>query len=63
MMAKQFYMLPHPAWDDFVRSRTEQILARQDVATMDLVAMLEARCGGTILTSPLESAPAITLCH
>ena len=46
MMAKQFYMLPHPAWDDFVRSRTEQILARQDVATMDLVAMLERSAAG-----------------
>ena len=46
MMTKQFYMLPHPAWDDFVRSRTEQILARQDVATMDLVAMLERSAAG-----------------
>jgi NAD(P)-dependent dehydrogenase (short-subunit alcohol dehydrogenase family) len=46
MMAKQFYMLPHPAWDDFVRSRTEQILARQGVATMDLMAMLERSAAG-----------------
>jgi short-subunit dehydrogenase len=46
MAAEQFYMLPHPAWDDFVRSRTEQILARQGVASMDLMAMLERSAQG-----------------
>ena len=46
MAAEQFYMLPHPAWDEFVRSRTEQILARQGVATMDMMAMLERSAQG-----------------
>ncbi len=46
MAAEQFYMLPHPAWDEFVRSRTEQILARQGVATMDMMAMLERSAKG-----------------
>ena len=46
MAAEQFYMLPHPAWDDFVSSRTEQILARQGVATMDMMTMLERSAKG-----------------
>ena len=46
MAAKQFYMLPHPAWDEFVRSRTEQILARKGVAVMDTMAMLERSAKG-----------------
>jgi len=35
MENNQFYILPHPAWDDMVRSRVEQILARGGVATFD----------------------------
>lgn len=46
MANKQFYMLPHPAWDDFVSSRTTQILARQGVATMDKMAMRERSTKG-----------------
>ena len=46
MAAEQFYMLPHPAWDNFVSSRTEQILARQGVATMDMMTMLERSAKG-----------------
>ena len=46
MANKQFYMLPHPAWDEFVGSRTTQILARQGVAKMDLMAMLERSAQG-----------------
>ena len=46
MANKQFYMLPHPAWDDFVSSRTKQILARRGVATMDMMAMLERSAEG-----------------
>ena len=42
----QFYILPHPAWDDFVRSRVEQILARGPVATTDRELMARRRDEG-----------------
>ncbi len=41
-----FYILPHPAWDDTVRSRVEQILARGPQATTDMAALLQRREAG-----------------
>ena len=34
-----FYVLPHPAWDDAVRSRIDQVLDRGKVASVDLEAL------------------------
>ena len=42
----RLYILPHPAWDDFLRSRLEHILARRGPAKMDLPAMLARRAQG-----------------
>ncbi len=42
----RLYILPHPAWDDFLRSRLEHILARRGPAAMDLPAMLARRAQG-----------------
>ena len=44
----RFYILPHPAWDDFVRSRVEQILARGPVASMDMMEMQRRREAGEV---------------
>lgn len=41
-----FYILPHPAWDDTVRGRVEQILARGPQATTDMAALLQRREAG-----------------
>lgn len=35
----RLYILPHPPWDDFVRSRIEHVLARGGPATLDLGAI------------------------
>jgi len=43
---KRLYILPHPAWDDFVRSRVEHVLARQGPAQLDLEAMMQRREAG-----------------
>ena len=42
----QFYILPHPAWDGFVRGRIDQVLARGPVATTDMEEMLQRRESG-----------------
>lgn len=42
----RLYILPHPAWDDFVSSRTEHILARGGPATLDLPTMMARRTQG-----------------
>ena len=42
----RFYVLPHPAWDDFVRNRVEQVLARGPVASTDQTAMEKRREAG-----------------
>ena len=41
-----FYILPHPAWDDAVRSRVEQILARGPQATTDMADLMQRREAG-----------------
>jgi NAD(P)-dependent dehydrogenase (short-subunit alcohol dehydrogenase family) len=41
-----FYILPHPAWDGFVRSRVEHILARVEPVKMDLEDMMRRRAAG-----------------
>ncbi|MCZ6459893.1 MAG: SDR family NAD(P)-dependent oxidoreductase [Gammaproteobacteria bacterium] len=41
-----FYILPHPAWDDAVRSRVEQILARGPQATTDMAELMQRREAG-----------------
>ncbi len=46
MANKHFYMLPHPAWDEFVSSRTTKILAREGVATWDIMALIERSAQG-----------------
>ncbi len=42
----RFYILPHPAWDDIVRNRLEQILARGPVASTDMEELLKRREAG-----------------
>lgn len=40
------YVLPHPAWDDFVRNRVDHVLARRGPATLDLEEMARRRAAG-----------------
>lgn len=42
----RLYILPHPAWDDFVRSRVEHVLLRDGPAVMDTADMLRRRAEG-----------------
>jgi NAD(P)-dependent dehydrogenase (short-subunit alcohol dehydrogenase family) len=44
----RFYILPHPAWDGFVRDRVEQVLARGGHATTDLMEMQRRRDAGEV---------------
>jgi len=44
----QFYILPHPSWDEFVRARVDQILARGALATMDMNEMQRRRDAGEV---------------
>jgi NAD(P)-dependent dehydrogenase (short-subunit alcohol dehydrogenase family) len=44
----RFYILPHPAWDDMVHGRVEQILARGPVATTNLEEMQKRRDAGEV---------------
>lgn len=44
----RFYILPHPAWDDFVRGRVEQILARGPLASTDMMELERRREAGEI---------------
>ncbi len=48
MAAGSFYILPHPAWDDMVHDRVEQILARGPLAKTDLEAMQRRRDAGEV---------------
>jgi len=43
---QRLYILPHPAWDDFVRARVEHVLARGGPATLDVEAMMRRRAAG-----------------
>ncbi len=42
----RFYVLPHPAWDDFVRARVEHVLARGNPFTVDPQEMARRRAAG-----------------
>ncbi len=42
----RFYILPHPAWDGFVRRRVEGILARREPVTLDFEDMMRRRAAG-----------------
>ncbi|MFV2090160.1 MAG: SDR family NAD(P)-dependent oxidoreductase [Pseudomonadales bacterium] len=44
----RFYILPHPAWDEFIRGRVEGILARGAVATTNMEDMRRRRDAGEI---------------
>ena len=43
---ERFYILPHPAWDDTVRSRVEHVLARGAPAAVDIDQMMRRRAEG-----------------
>ncbi|MBM4204466.1 MAG: SDR family NAD(P)-dependent oxidoreductase [Gammaproteobacteria bacterium] len=40
------YILPHPAWDDFLQRRFDAILARKGAAVIDLNEMIQRRAKG-----------------
>ena len=42
----RFYILPHPAWDDAVRSRIDHVLARGAPMTLDMEDMMKRRAAG-----------------
>lgn len=46
IVEERCYILPHPAWDDFVRQRVENIIARETPAEVDLEDMLRRRSAG-----------------
>ena len=48
MVEKRLYILPHPAWDGFVRSRVEHVLARQGPARLDMEDVLRRRSEGEV---------------
>ncbi len=43
---ERLYVLPHPAWDDFVLERTKKVLARGVPAEMDFADMMRRREAG-----------------
>jgi len=43
---QRLYILPHPAWDDFVRARVEHVLARGGPATLNVEALMRRRAAG-----------------
>ncbi|MYD53374.1 MAG: SDR family NAD(P)-dependent oxidoreductase [Chloroflexi bacterium] len=46
IVEERCYILPHPAWDDFVRQRVENIIARETPVELDLEDMLQRRTAG-----------------
>ena len=48
MQERRLYILPHPAWDAFVQSRVEHVLARQGPARLDMEDLLRRRNAGEI---------------
>lgn len=46
MRNDRLYILPHPAWDDFVRARVEHVLGRNEPASLDFAEMLQRRAAG-----------------
>lgn len=45
---ERLYVLPHPAWDDFVRARVEHVLARGGPAGIDPAEMARRRRQGEV---------------
>lgn len=43
---ERLYILPHPAWDDFVRNRVEHVIARNGPAVLDFEDMMRRRAAG-----------------
>ncbi|MDH3644908.1 MAG: SDR family NAD(P)-dependent oxidoreductase [Gammaproteobacteria bacterium] len=43
---QRLYILPHPAWDDIVRSRVEHVIERGGPAALDLDDMMKRRAAG-----------------
>ena len=48
MQERRLYILPHPAWDEFLKSRVEHVLARQGPARLDMEDLLRRRNEGEI---------------
>lgn len=46
IVEERCYILPHPAWDDFVRQRVENIIARETPVELDLEDMMQRRSAG-----------------
>jgi len=44
----RFYILPHPAWDEFVLGRTQQVIARGPVASTDMLELQKRREAGEV---------------
>ena len=42
----RFYILPHPAWDEIIRSRFEQVLARGEPIKVDFEELMGRLAGG-----------------
>jgi len=42
----RFYILPHPAWDDFVRARVTHVLARGAPVQLDIAEVMRRRAAG-----------------
>jgi hypothetical protein len=42
----RLYILPHPAWDDFVRARVESVIERGGPAALNFEDMLRRRAAG-----------------
>ncbi len=43
------YILPHPAWDDFVRARVDHVLGRRGPASLDPGELMRRRAEGEAL--------------
>jgi NAD(P)-dependent dehydrogenase (short-subunit alcohol dehydrogenase family) len=46
MEQERLYILPHPAWDEYVRARVEHILRREGPFTLDFETLLRRRAAG-----------------
>jgi NAD(P)-dependent dehydrogenase (short-subunit alcohol dehydrogenase family) len=44
----RFYILPHPAWDEFVLGRVQQVIARGPVASTDMLELQKRREEGDV---------------
>lgn len=44
----RFYILPHPAWDEFVLGRVQQIIARGPLASTDMLELQKRREAGEV---------------